>query len=531
MTCRSSSSIGILVSAAAVLLILSAGYCSAQPITIEQRYLSLTEDELSSISNALVDLSEAYSVMFGVRKPYPITLIMFGDFSRYKDFQLKEDDYPGGTDYGYYYDAKKHAVIVWDPARADRDEAFKTTVHEICHLINRRLFPSLSLWANEGLAVFFERMKFGGVVVFDPRSSEVTFNNLSLRAGDRQLPHITNFMGQKESRLLFQNSGYEPYRLSWSLVFFFLVDPARAKIFTSMLTRMGMEPDTALADRYYPGGVAQLDDDWNAFLRENRFGCEWALNDDASRARYRPDARAVERILSMITWYEYATNAADLMHAKKFAAALPVFDKAIAISADSSSVWFNKGYSHQLLKQHGAAVKAYTEANRIDAGNFWSWNNLAIAQTVIGRTNDAIASYRKAAAIDPERADCWLYAAGLYEGTRRYGDALEHYARSISVSNENPLAWFGKGRVLAALGKTNEARDACDKALERRCDDPHVYYLLAELTSTPGQIAEMLDYLSEAIKRDRAFAKRAAADPAFTSVRGHAAFQALVNRR
>lgn len=111
---------------------------------------------------------------------------------------------------------------------------------------------------------------------------------------------------------------------------------------------------------------------------------------------------------------------------KKYAEALPFFQRATQQAPDSFDAWFRVGYTLLALRRHTEALMAYD----------------------------------RALALSPKSAGVWYNRGLALENLKRYEEALAAYERGFD--SKDARDWRAKARCLRALGRTAEA-DAAEK--------------------------------------------------------------------
>lgn len=118
------------------------------------------------------------------------------------------------------------------------------------------------------------------------------------------------------------------------------------------------------------------------------------------------------------------------------------------------------------------AAALYERAVRFNNRNPVWWYNLGIAYERLGRTNDATGAFRRAAELEPDSADyremfgAWLSALAYDQqilGEEEAAIALYH--ESLTHDDDNSETWFNLGTAYEAIGRTNEAINAYEKAV------------------------------------------------------------------
>lgn len=85
-----------------------------------------------------------------------------------------------------------------------------------------------------------------------------------------------------------------------------------------------------------------------------------------------------------------------------------------------------------------------------------------------GNYREAYSAFSKATEIEPLSSDAWYGLGIALESQKRYLSALDAYVKAISYTKDAALNWAsyaGKGRVLFALNRFNEAKIALETAI------------------------------------------------------------------
>jgi tetratricopeptide (TPR) repeat protein len=149
----------------------------------------------------------------------------------------------------------------------------------------------------------------------------------------------------------------------------------------------------------------------------------------------------------------------------------------------SEEGWSQLGFTLVQEKKFDDAILAYQRAFDLDSQDVWHLQNLAMSLTKLGRTAEAMREYKRALAITP-----------------RFG-----------------LAWLGLGQLLESTGRTNQAADCYQKALQNRIHRAPEMATLARFCLTRGWYEAAATNYSDAIKLDPA-------DPALPLEAGQAHF-------
>ena len=153
--------------------------------------------------------------------------------------------------------------------------------------------------------------------------------------------------------------------------------------------------------------------------------------------------------------------------------ALASYDKALAISSGFAPAWDNRGNVLRQMGNAAQALESYDKAIALAPHDYRAHYNRGHALNDLGRHADAITSYDRALALQPGFADALssrmgtlLNRAFAHQAEGRWDAALADYDRVIASQPENARAWNGRGSVLHALGRNEQALVQFDKAIE-----------------------------------------------------------------
>jgi len=165
------------------------------------------------------------------------------------------------------------------------------------------------------------------------------------------------------------------------------------------------------------------------------------------------------------------------------------------------------------------ALALYREASRRHPTEAWPWAGLGRTSLTLGRWSDAEEAFRTAARWDSTRTDVQQALAELLLDEGRPEEALTWMARAHVGRDGDGAALALEGRILAAVGRTGEARKLMDRAVTLSPDDPRV-----RATAAFGRVAA--DSAGPALVELEALARRWPNDADVALARA-AAFRAL----
>jgi tetratricopeptide (TPR) repeat protein len=141
-------------------------------------------------------------------------------------------------------------------------------------------------------------------------------------------------------------------------------------------------------------------------------------------------------------------------------------DRALALNDKSAAAWSNKGKALLDLNRHAEAFAAYERALAIEP-NATRWCGKGNALNGLSRQQEALTAFERAIALDPKHAFAWNGKGNSYWGLQRYADAVTAYDKAIALDPKSAVAYTAyknKAISLRALGRTAEAAEADRKA-------------------------------------------------------------------
>jgi tetratricopeptide (TPR) repeat protein len=222
-----------------------------------------------------------------------------------------------------------------------------------------------------------------------------------------------------------------------------------------------------------------------------------------------PQAEAIERTLRLLELTpagkpaapvaapQPAENLDDLLTKgralstqKKYAEALPFFERATQLDPRSFDAWANLGFCRKELNQPQQALVAYERALGLDSKQAWVWTNTASALIDLKRYQEALAAAERSIAIDSRVAVAWgKKALALYD-LQRYDEALAAYDRALALDPNYVEAWNNKGNALWSLKRYTDALTVYERAIALDPNYRHAWVNKAISLRALGRTAE-----------------------------------------
>jgi tetratricopeptide (TPR) repeat protein len=125
---------------------------------------------------------------------------------------------------------------------------------------------------------------------------------------------------------------------------------------------------------------------------------------------------------------------------KKYAEAVPLFERATQLAPRSFDAWANLGRAYGQMQQDGPALDADDHALSIDDKLPWVWSNKGAALRDLARYEEALAAYEQALTLDPKYVLAWNNKGNALHSLTRYEEALAAYEQATTLDPTNALA-------------------------------------------------------------------------------------------
>ncbi|HYE23620.1 MAG TPA: DUF3857 domain-containing protein [Clostridia bacterium] len=151
----------------------------------------------------------------------------------------------------------------------------------------------------------------------------------------------------------------------------------------------------------------------------------------------------------------------------RYKTAADLYARVTEQDAKHPRAWNNLGRAYTWLGEFKKAEEALKKAIEINAYDEWAYNNLGRVYEIQQKYDDAIASYRKQIEVNPLDAGARANLGSLLARRRRYDEAVPELERSRTIASDNPFVLQVLGEAYLKTGRTEEAMDAFNKALEK----------------------------------------------------------------
>lgn len=153
-----------------------------------------------------------------------------------------------------------------------------------------------------------------------------------------------------------------------------------------------------------------------------------------------------------------------------------------------------RGYFTEIVSTQRArtAFKQNLEAATINPRDSSAHYNLALIHQNRGELDQARERFQRAIEIDPDETDAHYQLGRIARGQNRLAEAIGHFEQVVhrdQYHSQNEI-WREIGATYLAAGQFGDARDALQKFLERRENDPQGLYLIGRAYAGLGDQQE-----------------------------------------
>jgi tetratricopeptide (TPR) repeat protein len=174
-----------------------------------------------------------------------------------------------------------------------------------------------------------------------------------------------------------------------------------------------------------------------------------------------------------------------------------------------------RGYFSEVVGQQRAraAFKQNLEAATINPRDSSAHYNLGLIHQQRGELDQARERFHRAIDIDPDELDAHYQLGRIARVQGRLPDAVAHFEEVVQrdQSHAQHELWREIGSTYIAAGQYSDARDALERFLDRRPNDPEALYLIGRAHAGLGdqqEAASSMQACIEAVKTAPAYKYR-----------------------
>ena len=193
--------------------------------------------------------------------------------------------------------------------------------------------------------------------------------------------------------------------------------------------------------------------------------------------------------------------AVSLSQQGKYAEALTWFERLAQANPQSVASQFNLGLAYLNAKRPDDAIRVLQELTAQNSMNPDALGLLGRAYEAEGKLGDALNAYRLALNTDPKNPDRYLDYTQLLMDGNRFEEAAEVTMNGFNVVADPYPLYVRLGSVRLMEGKSGDARQAFQKAIQLHSEIPLGYVALAKSYLKEGVDAEAAKILSDARRK------------------------------
>jgi protein O-mannosyl-transferase len=177
--------------------------------------------------------------------------------------------------------------------------------------------------------------------------------------------------------------------------------------------------------------------------------------------------------------------------------------KALQIDPAYAEAYNHMGSALMKKGQAGEAIGYYQKAVQLNTSYADAYNNLGVAFLRTGQVDEAIAYYKKAVAINPESAEMQYNLGNALARKGNWAEAITCYQAALSTERDSVKAAKVRnnlGAALEKLGKSDEALEQFNQAVQINGNYPEAHCNLARMLTQRGRRDEAVAHLREAVR-------------------------------
>jgi tetratricopeptide (TPR) repeat protein len=201
-----------------------------------------------------------------------------------------------------------------------------------------------------------------------------------------------------------------------------------------------------------------------------------------------------------IDFYRLFDVAADLTEKGDYAAAVPAWEKALALDSEDARAQYNFGLALERQGQIEEAIRHYSKSVEINPQNASAYTNLGVAFTRQGKLDEAVDALSKSVAIRPANALAQSNLAAALIEKGQTDEAVEHAQKALEADPQFSDAHNILGIVLARAGKLDEAIVHLQKAVENTPDSLEYRFNFGRILAARGRFGDAIPQFETAVK-------------------------------
>jgi tetratricopeptide (TPR) repeat protein len=187
-----------------------------------------------------------------------------------------------------------------------------------------------------------------------------------------------------------------------------------------------------------------------------------------------------------------------------FRKAVELFDYALALNEDDSSVWYHLGHAQMNLQRYEEAESSYRKAIALkekgDLPEPEMYCCLAATYEKRKDYNKASALYRKAISMDEQCADGWYGLGMCLIGRERWYEAINFLKKSVRIDSQCEEYWLALAQAESKTGNVVSAIEAYQHATHLNPANPQTWLDWSGIYRDQGNFEQAIDLLKSGIE-------------------------------
>jgi TolB-like protein/tetratricopeptide (TPR) repeat protein len=235
-------------------------------------------------------------------------------------------------------------------------------------------------------------------------------------------------------------------------------------------------------------------------------------------------------------WKAHAGLAGFYYSTERYQQAVDAYQTAMRLAPDVASTHAGLGAAYTMLGDSERARAAYDRSLELKPSRL-AYTNIGLSYYYVGKFEDAARMQRKALDFAPDDHRVWgRLAESLRFIESGEAEALEAYERAAELAEQNLIIndsdWRTRGLLAIYLvhsGRTEQALEQAERALETSRGSPEALYYLALVALEANDIERSLQALENAVAGDPQYRPLIESDPDLAALRGLARFDRLIH--
>ena len=208
------------------------------------------------------------------------------------------------------------------------------------------------------------------------------------------------------------------------------------------------------------------------------------------------------------TYWEGYVDLGSLYYQQgQFAKAVEQFQQAVDLAPDQAYGYYNLGGTYLALGRSQDAIAVLKKGLSIQS-DASAWTNLGAAYMYVGKYEDAAEAMKKATELSPHDHVLWRNLGDAYDQIQaRHADARQAYAKALEAANtaatvnpRDPQVLSGIALYYAHLGRSQEAENFINRALEASPNNSDTLFTSALVYELIGRREQAWKAIQAAVK-------------------------------